>query len=289
MKRSILLALALIALPISAAHADAAPNKSDEARIPRQLNSSEAARFRAIFSAIDRQQWADAAARIDAEPASPIANFARAELYLAKGSPRVELPQLMALLTAAPTLPQAPQLANLAKLRGAAELPVLPQPQRLIWTDGAPVRSRAGSTKADAAAADLARQMVPFVKEDRAEEAEALLGANAHALTPEARTEWQAARRLDLLSGRRRQERPPHGCTGAARAGRMGGAGRLDFGARRVADERLRRRRTGLPDRRAACVRCGAARGRALLGVARVDALRPRRSGAGPVARCGDL
>ena len=192
MKRSILLALALIALPMTAAQADSAPNRSDEAKIPRQLNSAETTRFRAIFSAIDRQQWADAAARIDAEPASPIANFARAELYLAKGSPRVELPRLIALLNAAPTLPQAQQIANLAKTRGVAELPTLPPVQRLIWTDGAPVRSRAGSTKADAAAAQLAQQMIPFVKEDRAEEAEALLGANAYALTPEARTEWQA-------------------------------------------------------------------------------------------------
>lgn len=191
MKRSILLALALIALPVTAAQADPAPRNAEEVKIPRQLNSAETARFRAIFAAIDRQQWADAAARIDAEPASPIANFARAELYLAKGSPRVELPQLMALLTAAPTLPQAQQIANLAKLRGAVELPTLPEQQRLIWADGAPVRTLAARTKSDAAAARLAQDMVPFIKEDRAEEAEALLRANEFALTPEARTEWQ--------------------------------------------------------------------------------------------------
>lgn len=192
MKRSMLLALAAaIALPASAAHADAAPRASQEAKIPRQLNDGENARFRAIFSALDRQQWADAAARIDAEPASPLAHFARAEYYLAKGSPRVELPQLMALLLAAPTLPQAEQLARLAKLRGATELPALPDQQRLIWLNGAPVRGRADASK-DAAAAQLAEQMVPFIKEDRAEKAEALLDSNAYALTPEARTEWQA-------------------------------------------------------------------------------------------------
>ncbi|RHW17321.1 lytic transglycosylase domain-containing protein [Sphingomonas gilva] len=179
------------ALPVTAAHAEAAPRQTAEARIPRQLNNDENARFRAIFSAIDRQQWADAAARIDAEPTSALAHFARAELYLAKGSPRVELPQLLALLSAAPTLPQAEQLARLAKIRGATDLPDLPDEQRLIWAGGAPVRGRADASK-DAAAAALAEQMAPLIKDDRAEEAEALLAENADALSPEARTEWQA-------------------------------------------------------------------------------------------------
>jgi soluble lytic murein transglycosylase-like protein len=191
-KRSVLLVLALsAALPITAAHADAAPRSTTEAKIPRQLNGSEASRFRAIYAAMDKQQWADAAAKLDAEPASPLANFTRAELYLAKGSPRVELPQLLALLTAAPTLPQADQLSRLAKLRGATELPSLPVQQRLIWNDGASTRGRAGASK-DAAAAELALEMVPFVKDDRAEEAEALLRDREDGLTPEARTEWRA-------------------------------------------------------------------------------------------------
>ena len=64
-------------------------------------------------------------------PDGPLHAAAREEIYLAKGSPRVELEPLLALLARAPDLPKADQLARLALARGAASLPPLPEPRAL--------------------------------------------------------------------------------------------------------------------------------------------------------------
>lgn len=63
--------------------------------------------YAAIFAAIDGKNWVEAARLIEAAPKGPINSMARAELYLAAGSPKVEAAQLQALLEAAPWLPQA--------------------------------------------------------------------------------------------------------------------------------------------------------------------------------------
>jgi soluble lytic murein transglycosylase-like protein len=121
----------------------------------------------------------------------PLHALARAELYTAKGSPRVELPALVDLLNEAPELPQAEALRRIAVARGAVDLPPLPVAQRLIWQDGAPRRVRAKPTKSDEVAAQLALRMQPFIKTDDGAAADALLSATV-GLSPEAQTEWQA-------------------------------------------------------------------------------------------------
>jgi soluble lytic murein transglycosylase len=120
----------------------------------------------------------------------PLHAIARAELYTAKGSPRIEMAPLVALLTEAPDLPEAADIARLAKARGAIDLPPLPAAQRLIWQDGAPRRAHAKSVKSDMIAADLALKMQPYVKADMGPEAQALL-ETTQGLSPDALTEWQ--------------------------------------------------------------------------------------------------
>ena len=160
-------------------------------RIPDQLDAGQREGYRAVFQANCDGKWQDAQIGLDAMKPGPLHAIARAELYTAKGSPRIELEPLMAVLNEAPELPQAADLARLAKARGAVELPPLPQAQRLIWQDGAPRRVRAKATKSGEIAADLATKMQPFVKADMALDAQALLDAT-QGLTPEAQTEWQA-------------------------------------------------------------------------------------------------
>ena len=65
-----------------------------------------------------RVRWRSATANgkrarlgIDALPNGPLKPYAKAELYTAKGSPKVELAPILALLAEAPELPQAEQLA----------------------------------------------------------------------------------------------------------------------------------------------------------------------------------
>ena len=159
--------------------------------VPDQLDGDQRAAYRGVFASIRSGRWADAQLQLDAMKPGPLHALARAEIYTAKGSPRVELEPLMALLAEAPELPQAAQLARLAKTRGAIDLPFLPPEQRLIWVDGAPNRLRAATIRSDAAAADLSIQMQPLIKEDRGSDAETLVESKAALLTSEALTEWR--------------------------------------------------------------------------------------------------
>lgn len=158
--------------------------------IPDQLDAGQRAGYRAVFASIRAQKWIDARLQLATMKPGPLHAVALAEIYTAKGSPRVEVDDLTRLLAEAPELPQAEALARLAKSRGASEVPALPYTRALSWMGGAPVRARAKSTRSDAVAADLALRMTPYIKEDRGAEAQALLEAT-DGLSPEAQIEWQ--------------------------------------------------------------------------------------------------
>ena len=208
MNRTLAMAMMLSAAPLPALAAPApvsgdgaaAPAGADATsrlpssradHIPDQLDSAQRDGYRLVFAAIRDAKWQDAQIALDAMKPGPLHAIARAELYTAKGSPKVEMEPLVALLNQAPELPEADQIARLATLRGATDLPPLPTAQRLVWRDGAPRRVRAASIKSDLIAADLATKMTPFVKVDDGHGAQALLDAT-EGLTPEALTEWQA-------------------------------------------------------------------------------------------------
>jgi soluble lytic murein transglycosylase-like protein len=182
------------ALPMAAATAaeTAASQPSVNRAVPASaLTDIERSNYREIFAAIRASDWTGAAARLDGMGDGPLHALARAELYLAKGSPRVELEPLLALLARGPELPQAAQLAKLASTRGAIELPYLPAAQRLVWQSGQPRRSRASSVKGDPVAAELELLFQPLIKENQPQAAEALLSERQYALTPQALTEYQ--------------------------------------------------------------------------------------------------
>ena len=69
--------------------------------------------------AIRNGEWEAARLGIDGMPNGPLKPYARAELFTAKDSPRVELAPILALLEEAPELPKAEQLYRLAVTRGA--------------------------------------------------------------------------------------------------------------------------------------------------------------------------
>ncbi len=201
MRIRVLIAAALIALPV-AAHADdrdsssrsggrAAAALREGDGVPDQLDAEQRGAYRAIFAAIHGERWADAAAKLDAMKAGPLHAIARAELYTAKNSPKIELEPLMALLADAPELPQAAQLTRMAQARGAIETPRLPALQRLTWLGSSPARQRVQSVKSDAAATEIALAIQPFVKQDRGADAEAVVEKFAADLTSDALAEWQ--------------------------------------------------------------------------------------------------
>jgi len=159
--------------------------------IPNQLDAAARSNYRAVFAAIRAGEWSSAAARLDAMPNGLLTPIARAELYLAKGSPKVDAADLVLLLTNNRELPEADQLARLARARGADSIPTLPTENDLYRMPSAPRRQTARSLKSDAAAAALGAKIVPLIKNDSPSAAEALLIDAEGQLTPEARTEWQ--------------------------------------------------------------------------------------------------
>src|SRR5436190_17929646 len=81
--------------------------------------------WREVFDAIDDGNWTSAQLGISALPLGVLTPVAKAELYTAKGSPAVDLTSLQALITEAPELPQADQLARMAYARGATAAPLI--------------------------------------------------------------------------------------------------------------------------------------------------------------------
>jgi soluble lytic murein transglycosylase-like protein len=161
-----------------------------QAPMPAILTPEQRDNYRAIFALIRAQDWAGAAARLDAMPEGPLHNTARARLYLAPGSPRVEMAPLLALVARARELPQAEQLNRLALSRGTVETPNLPAQQRLVWQNEQPRRGRARGLRGTPEIAQLDALIQPLIVADRPGEAEALFAAREIELTEEAKTEF---------------------------------------------------------------------------------------------------
>lgn len=152
---------------------------------PTVLDNSEKQAFIAIYQAIKAQKWDEAEKLIDKAPQGPMAAMARAEYYLAPNSPKVDAERLQALLQSAPYLPQAEQLAAMAKKRGADALPDRPGIRRFSWLGGAPKRD----LPANAANDGLRSELQVFIKNDDPASAERLLESKAFELSTDAVTE----------------------------------------------------------------------------------------------------
>ncbi len=186
------IASAQTAVPLAAAPTAAAAGlaaASQPLPISSGLSTDERSRYRAIFAAIDASDWTTAQSGIDALPAGSLSDIARAELILAKGSPKVSDDALANLLRTAPDLPQAAELAAIAGRRGLTTGP-LPVAGRMVRYAGPSKRLSARTARNDRAAAALSQTALPLLRGDRPSEAEALVTAKLADLSPEAQAEW---------------------------------------------------------------------------------------------------
>lgn len=184
------IALAAMGAPLAAAPAAKAVANSAPNSAIAPVSQVERARYGDIFTLLGNQSWSDAKAAITALGESDsMRPYLLAELYLAKGSPRVELFDLLDILAKAPQLPQAERIASLARKRGAQILPDLPATRQLMWTGTSPQRAILRAVSGDSAADALRGQLLQQIKDDRPAEGEALLIAAEPGLTGEARTE----------------------------------------------------------------------------------------------------
>ncbi|HEX2623703.1 MAG TPA: transglycosylase SLT domain-containing protein [Sphingomicrobium sp.] len=150
--------------------------------------------WQGVFAAIRAGDWLGAQLGIAALPDGPLKPVAKAQLYTARNSPRVELPQILALLAEAPDLPQSEQLQRLALTRGAIAPPAIVTPRQTVFLGSSPRRQRARAVTGEPLADALRLQLDPRVKSDDARGAEALLIAQGPYLSAEARAE--AAQRV---------------------------------------------------------------------------------------------
>lgn len=179
--------VALIAPPVVAQDSTAFSTTSTEIVQPAAAGP---ATFANAMAQIRAQRWDAARATIDAMQDRDLASFARAELFLAAGSPRVEGDALRTLIVAAPNLPQAAQLSRLAERRGITGLPSLPSTQQLSWAGSSPRRGNPRSIN-DTTAGVVRQSILQRITEDDPAGAEAILAGVETNLTPEALTEWR--------------------------------------------------------------------------------------------------
>src|SRR5690606_32821705 len=157
----------------------------------RQLDQREQEQYRAVFAAIDARDWTGAAALLDQMPDGLLTPVARAELYLAAGSPRVELPQIQAWLERGRDLPQAAQLGRLALSRGATAMPDLPAERSVYRLDSQPKRVRPGTIEDGTMPADIRQAILDRITGDDPDGARVLLDGIDAVLSPQARAEWR--------------------------------------------------------------------------------------------------
>ncbi len=186
--------ISVFALSTLACAAPAFANTSENTRqiidlsanTPPAPSAKDSQLFSAIYTAIAGKNWAEASRLLDSAPKGAMASMARAELYLAVGSPKVDATQLQALLNDAPYLPQAEQLEKMAMNRGASALPLLPGTQRFAYRGSAPKRDLPDNV---GAASALRVQIQQHIKNDDPASAEALVEAASGNLSADALTE----------------------------------------------------------------------------------------------------
>ncbi|MEO6040965.1 MAG: transglycosylase SLT domain-containing protein [Croceibacterium sp.] len=192
-------ALALAAAPLALAVAAPAGAESSReyftARIaqdgaPRQLDPAARDYYRQVFAAIDRQDWAGAQGLLDQRDGL-LHPVARAELYLAANSPKVELAQVQAWLERGRSLPQAAQLSRLALTRGATSRLDIPVEQAVYANGGVARRTRPAGVDDGTMPAEVSKAILDRITNDDPDGARALLDGVDAVLSPPARAEWR--------------------------------------------------------------------------------------------------
>ena len=165
--------------------------RAAQSSAPRQLDQQARDFYSAVFAAIDRKDWVGAETLLSQRPDGLLTPIARAELYLAAGSPRVELPQIEAWMQRGRDLPQAEQLARLAITRGATQMAYLPVERQFYQTGSAPRRTRPRSIDDGTMPAEISAAIQERITNDDPDGARIILDGIDASLSSAARAEWR--------------------------------------------------------------------------------------------------
>ncbi|MCC6888614.1 MAG: hypothetical protein IT536_08780, partial [Hyphomicrobiales bacterium] len=164
------MALAAVLGP-APAHANSAAvdyfrNRADRSAVPSVMSHDEREYYRQVFQAIDRKDWTKVRDLFAQRGDGPLHQQARAEYYLASGSPRIDLPELQAWLAQGTELPRAEQIGRLALKRGAETSPAMPAEQQFQRLPTLSRRVRPGAIDDGTMPAGIASGILEKIKND---------------------------------------------------------------------------------------------------------------------------
>ncbi len=166
-------------------------NRANSTAVPSILSQDEREYYRDLFTSIDRKEWSRVQELFAQRPDGPLHPAAKAEYYLAPGSPRIELGELSQWLEKNATMPQAEQIGRLAATRGASTLPYLPSAQPMTSLPSLPKRIRPRETDDGSMPGNIAWAIQQKIKNDDPLGARQLLDGIDWTLSDAARAEWR--------------------------------------------------------------------------------------------------
>ncbi|MEW9853675.1 lytic transglycosylase domain-containing protein [Novosphingobium sp. M1R2S20] len=186
-------AASLTAVPALAnsAAVDYFRSRADRTAVPSLLSQDEREYYRNLFGAIDGKDWSRVQQLFAERTDGPLHQQARAEYYLAAGSPKIELPDLQAWLAQGTELPGADQIGRLALRRGASSLPALPAAQQFARLPSLSKRVKPDPINDGTMPAMISNSILDRIKADDPLGARVLLDGIDAALSPSARAEWR--------------------------------------------------------------------------------------------------
>ncbi len=197
--RHILLALGSISalalsLPAhaSSAAADYFRTRADRTAVPTLLSQEDRDFYRQLFAALSKQDWTVARQLLDQRSDGPLHPAARAQYYLAAGSPHVDLSALTDLMNKAPDLPWSDALARLATKRGAIARPAAATDAQPLFSQPAMARRTKPRRVADGTMPDTIASAIDVrIKANDPIGARVLVDGIDATLSNEARAEWR--------------------------------------------------------------------------------------------------
>lgn len=165
--------------------------RADRTAVPSLLSQDDRAYYKQVFDAIDAKNWSKVQQMLAERPDGPLHQQARAEYYLAAGSPKIELPDLKDWLAKGTELPGADQISRLALKRGAEAIPDLPTEQQFARLPSMPKRTRPSSINDGTMPEAISSGILERIKNDDPTGARVLLDGIDAGLSNSARAEWR--------------------------------------------------------------------------------------------------
>jgi soluble lytic murein transglycosylase-like protein len=159
--------------------------------VPTVLSAEEREHFKAVFAAIDREDWDMVRLSLGMYDQSDLYQVALAEYYTHAASPKVSAGQVQDWFELGLHLPQTEQIGRIGARRGLEELPQFPRVQSLGQQPAMTKRMRPRRIDDGSMNAESRTRILDAIKNDDPAGAYAILQEVDPYLSSEARAEWR--------------------------------------------------------------------------------------------------